>query len=150
MSSWAHELMSSWAHELMSSYLAACLGRDGIPNVDRFDFRYFIGYRKSNRSTLRMPSLPRQAARYTARSWKTYNNSIMSFMSSWALELMSSWAHELMSSWAHELIKSSHELSWAHELLELMRAHESSWELMSSWAHEFIWYQQVINSFVEQ
>ena len=26
----------------MSSYLAACLGRDGIPNVDRFDFRYFI------------------------------------------------------------------------------------------------------------
>ena len=24
-------------------YLAACLGRDGIRNDDRFDFRYFIG-----------------------------------------------------------------------------------------------------------
>ena len=27
-------------------YLAACLGRDGIRNDDRFDFRYFIGEAK--------------------------------------------------------------------------------------------------------
>ena len=27
-------------------YLAACLGRDGIRNDDRFDFRYFIGETK--------------------------------------------------------------------------------------------------------
>ena len=49
-------------------YLAACLGRDGIQNDDRFDFRYPMKYRKSNRSTLGMPSLPRQAARYELMS----------------------------------------------------------------------------------